>query len=122
MFTDVRAYMVKNCSVPCQVQLGSCMYYLGNDGEYIRVSNTLVGVRITAVIDAGKLAQLTFDEEQLRMMVDQEKIYVDVMDRDERKKCLKFHDRHMEFETVEVILRTLLELFPEHNRLMNVSG
>ena len=121
MFTDVLAYMAKNCIVPCQVQPGARVYALGND-EYIRVVNSLVGVRVFAVIDADKIAKLTFDDENLRMMVGKEAIYVDIMDRGERKKCLKFYDRDMELETVKLILRTLLELFPEHNRLKSVSG
>ena len=113
--------MARNCLVQREVQNEARIYRLGN-GEYIRIVNGLVGVRVIAVIDVAKFAKLTFDSEELRMMVDKEGIYVGILDRDEGKKFLYFNERYMEWEKLELILRTLLELFPEHHRSKSVSG
>ena len=121
MFTDACVYMERHCRVERQVQPEARLYDLEN-GEYIRVVNSLVGVRLYFVIDTGKYAKLNINQAGPRLRIaDDTNVYFDVLNMEGgRKKRLLFRARDMETREMVQVLRAVLKLFPEHSRYKTV--
>ena len=107
--------MDRNCKVRPEMGAWTRSYDLDN-GENIRVTETLVGLRVYAVIDADKYAKLTVNQEENFLRVDGKAIYFEASDTREGKKRLLFRERYNAIKQILLAMHTVLKLSPEHCR------